>query len=761
MADTCEFIIDSDEDEVERDEDWECGFEAYSAGDDYCIFHLPESKRERVGEEEFSEEFLDKVSSHGEKEFVGINIPHLDISFEQIEAEDGYPIYFEDAEIGKIESEHCVFKQPLVINNSSVQEIEGTDSYFTSVVQISSSNVHNFNFSDSSFNSRLIVIGSKFESAIDLSDLFFDEIRMRDCIFKSGVSLRGSSGNELYFNSNNVNEDLDMAFLNTDEFHIHESRIANEFNFEQSVIEAVGHFEGSEVGGKADFRYVAIKQDADFRRSTFEGEAIFAHTRLVDAQFGGANFEDTAGFNSATFSNRVRFDFQDEIAELNDLDFRNVVCKGPASFRGVEFIGETQFMNAVFKDRAIFTGSTIENGDFRQSKFKGAANFHDSKFSGDTKFARTVFEDVSILTEIEADHMDFNQARYDSELNLSESYINDYLKFDAVNIQNLRLSNTTIGDYSSFKFCNIKELHSHDMTFHHGSTFYGSKINLLHFEISELPKSLYFDFGNCSIQNGYFSIDDPHKSIIDLTDSLIGSVDIHSGDENPFEYLNINRTDFDGFDFTDFRDELEEINWDIHQDQQGASPSIVIEGDEATPSPAQTPSDLEKTYLKAKNGAIQSGDSTSASEFLIKEMKYKRKRNWKSLQSKEANYKDKLFNCGNILINMFLDITCGFGEKLYRIVGWSIFTIIFGAILYPMIGGIAGNTSSASSIGDVTLIGTFTESLYFSLVTFSTVGYGDVYPDGTWVKLAAGLEALIGGFLIALFVYSLGKQASR
>jgi voltage-gated potassium channel Kch len=40
----------------------------------------------------------------------------------------------------------------------------------------------------------------------------------------------------------------------------------------------------------------------------------------------------------------------------------------------------------------------------------------------------------------------------------------------------------------------------------------------------------------------------------------------------------------------------------------------------------------------------------------------------------------------------------------------------------------------------------FATSLYFSVVTFSTLGYGDVVPDPTW-RLMAAMEA-INGFLL-------------
>lgn len=43
----------------------------------------------------------------------------------------------------------------------------------------------------------------------------------------------------------------------------------------------------------------------------------------------------------------------------------------------------------------------------------------------------------------------------------------------------------------------------------------------------------------------------------------------------------------------------------------------------------------------------------------------------------------------------------------------------------------------------------FVESLYFSLVTLTTVGFGDVAPQAGWLKLASPLEALLGFGLLS------------
>jgi hypothetical protein len=44
------------------------------------------------------------------------------------------------------------------------------------------------------------------------------------------------------------------------------------------------------------------------------------------------------------------------------------------------------------------------------------------------------------------------------------------------------------------------------------------------------------------------------------------------------------------------------------------------------------------------------------------------------------------------------------------------------------------------------------DSVYFSVVTFTTLGYGDIYPTDAYMKIACGFEALIGGLSIGLLI---------
>jgi hypothetical protein len=55
----------------------------------------------------------------------------------------------------------------------------------------------------------------------------------------------------------------------------------------------------------------------------------------------------------------------------------------------------------------------------------------------------------------------------------------------------------------------------------------------------------------------------------------------------------------------------------------------------------------------------------------------------------------------------------------------------------------------------------FTELLYFSLVTITTLGYGDVSPVAPFARISAGLEAAMGTLYIAILIARIVGALSR
>ncbi|WP_135536238.1 pentapeptide repeat-containing protein [Halostella pelagica] len=107
-----------------------------------------------------------------------------------------------------------------------------------------------------------------------------------------------------------------------------------------------------------------------------------------------------------------------------------------------------------------------------------------------------------------------------------------------------------------------------------------------------------------------------------------------------------------------------------------------------------------------------------------------------------------------------------YGSSPYRILLVSLIVITASALLYPLTGGIreVGDGSSITySIDNPQEAPTWWiarvmfKSFYFSVVTFATLGYGDIQPIGILARLLAGVETILGTLLAALLVFVLAR----
>jgi len=103
----------------------------------------------------------------------------------------------------------------------------------------------------------------------------------------------------------------------------------------------------------------------------------------------------------------------------------------------------------------------------------------------------------------------------------------------------------------------------------------------------------------------------------------------------------------------------------------------------------------------------------------------------------------------------FLYKNGAFGEKPYFIVLLWFKVIVLYAFIY-LITDIPFNTIKDASFRDNGGI----DYLYFSMVTFTTLGYGDLKPLG-YMRLVASSEAIVGMILIAYFVVAWARKIFR
>ena len=96
-------------------------------------------------------------------------------------------------------------------------------------------------------------------------------------------------------------------------------------------------------------------------------------------------------------------------------------------------------------------------------------------------------------------------------------------------------------------------------------------------------------------------------------------------------------------------------------------------------------------------------------------------------------------------------LSCGYGERPLRLM----------ALFLAIVVGCAWAFQRLTLIGpDGAFSGDFGQALYFSIVTFASLGYGDIQPVGMARGLAA-VEALLGVFMISLFVFVFCRRMVR
>lgn len=142
-----------------------------------------------------------------------------------------------------------------------------------------------------------------------------------------------------------------------------------------------------------------------------------------------------------------------------------------------------------------------------------------------------------------------------------------------------------------------------------------------------------------------------------------------------------------------------------------------------------TNSDYRYTYSLLKKIFDSQGDDEEASNYYIKEKELSREnsKGWAFLTKSLSFYYWR------------------YGNRPQNVVYISIFTILLCSFIYYLF---------PQNIKPVEETKTLLDSLYFSVVTFTTLGYGDLSPIG-WMRLVSSLEAFFGainlGFLIAGF----------
>lgn len=158
--------------------------------------------------------------------------------------------------------------------------------------------------------------------------------------------------------------------------------------------------------------------------------------------------------------------------------------------------------------------------------------------------------------------------------------------------------------------------------------------------------------------------------------------------------------------------------------------------------------EAEEIYRNLRLHLNAAGLFEEASDFLYRELVVRRKQL-------------PLYSCKRF-ISKVIDLLCGYGEKTARVLICALSLIFFISFIYffshlrfgEKILGYTSNQTLKENVFE------YSQCLYFSVVSFTTRGFGDITPFGL-SRIFASIEAFLGAFMIALFVLTFVRKMIR
>ncbi|WP_297520282.1 pentapeptide repeat-containing protein [Thermococcus sp.] len=474
-------------------------------------------------------------------------------------------------------------------------------------------------------------------------------------------------------------------------------------NFRDSVFEIGADFSNARFKGTTVFVYTKIHRETKFNKAEFKGsenaEVAFKGALLENAEFGDAKFYTPAEFNSV-----------DRITKIVNGNFVGCTFYKESRFYRVIFKGQTTFTRSTFKEGVAFDGSEFEKAIFNFATFEKVASFKNVIFHDEAWFQEVEFKKA---VEFQAAEFKGKTAFKGSVFERVAVFVNEDLTLDE--------PTPKFHDELSFSNCDFRQ----------GADFLGSLK-----EEKNLPT--LWDF---------------FSSRFSKLSALI-------------EALRIQRLSFEKEGKRDEADRMFVL-------EMRAKRKLRLEREK----------DDGWNYINTKTrnfvewllGDLPSEYGTSIKRIAIAVVAvvvlfgflY-----WLTLVSNIVGIAS-VFVIVSLLISIwhyqtFDNYPDKFAETLRLPVGLIIITEMLYATMSPRVDSIIARPQILLSNGTAitptgsagSYIGTLLNTLYYSLVTFTTLGYGDMHPTG-WLKALSALEALTGAVFMALIVAVISRKWMR
>jgi len=440
------------------------------------------------------------------------------------------------------------------------------------------------------------------------------------------------------------------------------------------------------------------KEEKEFKKS-FE-KYIEEIKRLEKSQYD---------FKQFIFIDDINFKEDFKISTFKNADFTGAIFKGKVGFFDIVFEGDTSFGWATFFKDVNFHGSTfVEEAKFSFATFKEEARFFAIKFKGNAKFDEANFKGYS----------NFSAVNFYTEADYRGSTFERNIVFDmGIIFKGDALFNAVV--------------------FEKGPKFYITRI-----ESDKKEYKTVFE-GLANFPAAVFKDDPVFGGAIFKNNVVFSGATFPTGSRLLLKVINGNKLLLDGSFLENIFLEL-----DLGENVMVNLNNVMLRNtkiekkeifNRILQEQEKKFSEAKEIYLLLKNNFHSIGRYEDESWAFKKEKDMERKSyfHFKSIHK-------WLWSC-------FLNGIFGYGERPVRVIISAISIILIFTFLFM-----------SSGISD-TSIGGFTsknilDCLYFSTVTFTTLGYGDFRPLEGWSRIFAGTEAFIGALMMALFVYTFARR---
>ncbi len=492
-------------------------------------------------------------------------------------------------------------------------------------------------------------------------------------------------------------------------------------SFNNCIFQGKALFGGAQFQTISSFKQTLFQKEAVFQEARFQEQVYFWHTQFTaDANFRNAVFGIEGHFDYAKFLQNVNF----ESAQFIEKE---------ASFNFIEVYGTMNFLEACFKGYLAFRKSMVHGEvDFKRSKIEGEADFQDTHFKSKISFRNSlILSKISFLHTIFHGLASFLCTQF-QEANFLNAQFHDEALFNYD--RNTRASLNEAGTAAHFAGCAdftnvrfVKRAVFEEIVFEKSATFANSYFG-------EQASFIDAKFqGPASFNNVYCN---QELSAINATFTEI-----------TLDHANINR-----------RLDLSDAKFNSISFYKASLDLIVVERSQIRqkliherPNTPQY-SRVQEEYLILKESFQQRGLSSEEDWAYRKFRQMKRKARtqqaWARIlrKTKEGGFiRSWARLIANFLERIIVDRGTGYGTQPLNItiVAFSII-LLFGYVYSQF-------PEEFHLPQGVTL--NFSEAVYYSIATFTTMGLNDIQPklDSVFCYLSS-MEAFLGIFIMTLFV---------